>query len=91
MEVNTQGVGSAGGAALLSQLSLLNQPMPNLAATSIHHVCLKDIAAPGKHCGLAMGLQGAAMELEELHAISMCMQHRSQNRHAPIAIEVAQL
>ena len=30
MEVKTQGVGSAGGAALPCQLSLENQPMPNL-------------------------------------------------------------
>jgi hypothetical protein len=30
MEVKTQGVGSAGGAAVPCQLSLENQPMPNL-------------------------------------------------------------
>lgn len=31
MEVNTQGVGSTGGAVVLSQSSLENHPMPNLA------------------------------------------------------------
>lgn len=42
MEVNTQGVGSAGGAAVLSQSSLENHPMPNLAQRAgYQHTVLK--------------------------------------------------